>query len=110
MQVKAWSIEQAAAYLHEERPLHSLEETKGWAADLASSPASGVETYPFDGLQYEAARKRAQEALGTRFDSRAYHQMLLSDGALPIPALNAKVDRWIAELDSAVEQPTRVLR
>jgi uncharacterized protein (DUF885 family) len=95
MQVKGWSIDQAATYLHEERPLNSYDETKGWAADLASSPASGVETYPIDGLQYETARKRAQTALGSRFDSRAYHQMILSEGALPISALTAKIDRWI---------------
>ena len=96
MQVKGWSIDQAATYLHEERPLNSYDETKDWAADLASSPGGGVETYPIDALQYEAARKRAQAALGSRFDSPAYHQMILSDGALPITALNAKIGRWIA--------------
>jgi uncharacterized protein (DUF885 family) len=96
MQVKGWSIDQAATYLHGERPLNSYEETRDWAADLASSPAGGVETYPIDGLQFETARHRAQNALGSRFDSRAYHQMILSDGALPIPDLNSKVDRWIA--------------
>lgn len=72
------------------------DEARGWAANLASSPAGGVETYPIDGLQYEAARKRAQEALGSRFDSLEYHQMILSDGALPIPDLNTKVSRWIS--------------
>jgi uncharacterized protein (DUF885 family) len=96
MQVKGWSIDQAATYLHGERPLNSYEETRDWAADLASSPAAGVETYPIDGLQFEIARHRAQNALGSRFDSRAYHQMILSDGTLPIPDLNSKVDRWIA--------------
>jgi uncharacterized protein (DUF885 family) len=34
--------------------------------------------------------------LGSQFDSPAYHQIILSDGALLIPDLNAKVDRWIA--------------
>jgi uncharacterized protein (DUF885 family) len=96
MQVKGWSIDQAAAYLQEERIFYGFEQTRDWAADLASSPAGGVETYPIDGLQYEAARKRAQDALGSQFDSRAYHQMILAEGVLPIPALNAKVDRWIA--------------
>jgi uncharacterized protein (DUF885 family) len=97
MQVRGWSIDQAAAYLHEEWPFDKDGQTNGWAADLASSPVSGSETYPIDGLQYEAARKRAQDALGSQFDSRAYHQMILSEGALPIPSLNARVDRWIAE-------------
>jgi len=96
MQVKGWSIDQAAAYLQEERIYYGLEHTRDWAADLASSPAGGVETYPIDGLQYEAARKRTQDALGSRFDSLEYHQMILSDGALPIPDLTSKVDRWIS--------------
>jgi len=96
MQIKGWSVEQAAAYLHVEWPFDKDGQTLGWAANLASSPVSGLETYPIDGLQYEAARKRAQDTLGSRFDSREYHQMLLSEGALPIPALNSKVDRWIS--------------
>ncbi|MDB6101668.1 MAG: hypothetical protein JWO52_1667 [Gammaproteobacteria bacterium] len=96
MQIKGWSVERAAAYLHEEWPFDKDGQVRGWAANLASSPVSGSETYAVDGLQYEAARKRAQDALGPRFDSREYHQMLLSEGALPIPALNSKVDRWIA--------------
>ena len=96
MQVKGWSIDQAAAYLHQEWPFDKDGQVRGWAAGSASSPASGLEAYPIDGLQYEAARKRAQDALGARFNSRAYHQMLLSEGTLPIAALNSKVDRWIA--------------
>jgi uncharacterized protein (DUF885 family) len=96
MQIKGWSVEQAAAYLHEEWPFDKDGQVRGWASNLASSPVRGSETYPVDGLQYEAARKRAQDALGSRFDSREYHQMLLSEGALPISALNSKVDRWIA--------------
>lgn len=96
MQIKGWSVEQAAAYLHEEWPFDKDGQVRGWAVNLASSPVGGSETYPVDGMQYEAARKRAQDALGSRFDSREYHQMLLSEGALPIPALNSKVDRWIA--------------
>jgi len=95
MQIMGWSADQAATYLHEESPFAKNGQVQGWAANLASSPVSGSETYPIDGMQYEAARARAQEALGSRFDSREFHQMLLSDGALPIPALNAKVGRWI---------------
>jgi uncharacterized protein (DUF885 family) len=96
MQLKGWNVEQAAAYLHEEWPFDKDGQVRGWAANLASSPVSGSETYPVDGIEYEATRQRAQDALGSRFDSREYHQMLLSEGALPIPALNSKVDRWIA--------------
>ena len=40
--------------------------------------------------------RRAQAKLGTEFDVRAFHQVLLEDGMLPFSALNAKLDRWMA--------------
>jgi uncharacterized protein (DUF885 family) len=54
------------------------------------------ERYPIGAMQYEAIRKRSEAALGTGFEARAFHQMLLSDGPLPFWALEEKVDRWIA--------------
>lgn len=96
MQVMGWTVDQAGTYLHEESLFSTNNDERDWAADMASSPIYGSETYPIDALKYEAARSRAQDALGSRFDTREYHQMLLSEGALPIPALNSKVDRWIA--------------
>jgi uncharacterized protein (DUF885 family) len=41
-------------------------------------------------------RRRAAAKLGPKFDVRAFHQVLLEDGMLPFPALDAKLDRWIA--------------
>jgi uncharacterized protein (DUF885 family) len=62
----------------------------GWRArELAGRRQRGVP-------DWGTAVSRAQEALGARFDSRAFHEMLLADGALPFAALNAKVDRWIS--------------
>jgi uncharacterized protein (DUF885 family) len=96
MQVMGWTVDQAGTYLHEESLFSTNNDERDGAADMASLPIYGSETYPIDALKYEAARTRAQDALGSRFDTREYHQMLLSQGALPIPALNSKVDRWIA--------------
>jgi uncharacterized protein (DUF885 family) len=97
MQVMGWDVEKAAAFLHDEWPFGTLASARESASGLASSPGLGVEPYPMGALQYEAARKRAQEMLGDRFDSREFHQMLLSDGALPFAALNTKIDRWISD-------------
>lgn len=41
-------------------------------------------------------RRRAQAALGPRFDVRAFHEEVVGGGSLPLPVLEAKVDRWIA--------------
>ena len=36
-----------------------------------------------------------REALGDRFDVRAYHDLVLTNGSLPLFVLEAEVDRWI---------------
>jgi uncharacterized protein (DUF885 family) len=40
-------------------------------------------------------RRRAEETLGGRFDVKAFHTEVLTDGALPLTTLEAKIDRWI---------------
>ena len=42
-------------------------------------------------------RNKAQEALGEKFDVKRFHTQILIDGALPMPILEAKIDRWIAQ-------------
>jgi len=40
-------------------------------------------------------RARAESTLGDRFDLRAFHDEILRDGSLPLPVLEAKMNRWI---------------
>ncbi|WP_133470927.1 DUF885 domain-containing protein [Paraglaciecola marina] len=42
-------------------------------------------------------RNKAQQALGEQFDVKKFHTQILIDGALPMPILEAKIDRWIAQ-------------
>jgi uncharacterized protein (DUF885 family) len=42
-------------------------------------------------------RARAEKALGTKFDIRAFHDTVLSTGSVPLPVLMARIDRFIAE-------------
>ena len=41
-------------------------------------------------------RERAKQELGTRFDLREFHSVVLEDGAVTLPMLQQKVDHWIA--------------
>jgi uncharacterized protein (DUF885 family) len=41
-------------------------------------------------------RARAEKALGDQFDIRAFHDEILSGGALPLDVLETRVDNWIA--------------
>jgi uncharacterized protein (DUF885 family) len=41
-------------------------------------------------------RKRAQTALGAKFDIKAFHDEIIDSGALPLDVLDRRVDAWIA--------------
>jgi uncharacterized protein (DUF885 family) len=47
-------------------------------------------------LKIQELRRRAQAALGPRFDVRAFHAEVVESGSLPLVVLEAKIDRWIA--------------
>ena len=40
-------------------------------------------------------RERARQALGPKFDLRAFHDLLLTGGDLPLALLERRVDAWI---------------
>ena len=42
-------------------------------------------------------RQKAKDELGDKFDVRAYHDIVLKDGPVPLAVLEENVDAWIAE-------------
>ncbi|WP_129792859.1 DUF885 family protein [Sphingosinicella sp. CPCC 101087] len=49
------------------------------------------------GMQHILAlRDRAKTALGARYDQKRFHDMVLGQGSVPLPVLEAQVERWIA--------------
>jgi uncharacterized protein (DUF885 family) len=43
------------------------------------------------------AREKAEKALGSKFNIRAFHDTILDLGSVPLPVLTARIDRFIAE-------------
>jgi uncharacterized protein (DUF885 family) len=43
------------------------------------------------------ARAKAEKLLGEKFNLRAFHDTVLELGSVPMPALTARIDRFIAE-------------
>ncbi len=52
--------------------------------------------YMIGQLKIIELRDRARARLGTRFDIRRFHMVLLDQGAVPLPLLERLVDDWIA--------------
>jgi len=51
--------------------------------------------YMIGNLEIQRLRAEATKALGAKFDLRAFHDLVLEDGAVPLSALRVKVERWI---------------
>jgi uncharacterized protein (DUF885 family) len=56
--------------------------------------------YKIGALTIQRLRKKAEAALESRFDIRAFHDQVLGSGALPLPILEGKIDRWIGKVTS----------
>ena len=87
---KGWTREQAIAYLGGPTPNNEreVERYMVWPGQALA--------YKIGQLKFLGLRRRAEAALGARFDVRAFHDEVLRDGATPLSVLEAKIDRWIA--------------
>ncbi|HYB93500.1 MAG TPA: DUF885 domain-containing protein [Vicinamibacterales bacterium] len=54
-------------------------------------------SYKIGMLRIQELRRKAESALGSRFDIRGFHDTILGGGALPLTILEKRVDRWIEE-------------
>jgi uncharacterized protein (DUF885 family) len=88
-----WTRKQAIDYLasHTALPLHEVETE----VDRYISWPGQALSYKLGELKIKELRKRAEGTLGTRFDLRAFHDVVLGSGAVPLKVLEANVDRWI---------------
>jgi uncharacterized protein (DUF885 family) len=51
--------------------------------------------YKVGEIRIRSLRREAERALGARFDVRDFHTQVLSGGSLPLPVLEARIQRWI---------------
>jgi len=92
---QGWSRERAVDYLREYTalPEHEIEtEVDRYIA----WPAQALSYYLGENAILEGRRK-AEQALGARFNLRAFHDAVLELGSVPLPVLTARIDRFIAE-------------
>jgi uncharacterized protein (DUF885 family) len=92
---KGWTLEQAMQYARENS---SQSETtiQSEVERFAAIPGQAL-AYKMGQMKITELRRRAEAALGSRFDIKAFHRAILEDGALPLDVLDAKMNRWIAQ-------------
>jgi uncharacterized protein (DUF885 family) len=91
---KGWTLEQAMQYARRNSP-NSETNIQAEVERFAAIPGQGL-AYKIGQMKILELRRRAEAALGPRFDIKAFHRQVLESGALPLEVLEARIDRWIA--------------
>ena len=88
-----WSRERAQQYLRENTVLseHDIEEE----IDRYISWPGQALSYYLGMTEILKERKHAQQALGPKFNLRAFHDAILATGGLPLPVLDEYLEAWI---------------
>ncbi|MFL5296521.1 MAG: DUF885 domain-containing protein [Phenylobacterium sp.] len=92
---KGWTRAQAIAFLHDNTALadHDIQ----IEVDRYISWPGQALSYYLGMMAIAEARAKAEQALGPKFDIRAFHDTVLSMGSVPLPVLRARIDQFIAE-------------
>jgi uncharacterized protein (DUF885 family) len=94
LHAKGWTREQAIKFMldnstmAESDVVSEVERYIAWPGQALG--------YKVGDLRIQGLRHKAEQALGPKFDLRDFHREVLSDGAVPMDVLEAKVERWIA--------------
>lgn len=93
-----WTREQAIEYMraNSAMPLHDIRSEVdryiGWPGQALA--------YKTGEMKIRQLRKEAESQLGEKFDVRAFHDVVLGGGAVPLGVLEKNVQAWIAERKS----------
>lgn len=88
-----WSREKAIQYMLDNTAL-SHGSVEAQIDRYITWPAQAL-SYKIGEIKIQNLRKKAERALGEKFDLRAFHDILLGNGSLPIAILEELVGEWI---------------
>jgi len=92
---QGWSRERAIAYFRDYTALPEHEINTEIDRYIAW-PAQALSYYLGEDAIIKS-RAKAEQALGPKFNVRAFHDTVLELGSVPIPVLQSRIDRFIAE-------------
>ncbi len=92
---QGWTRQQAIDYLARHTALSTHE--VGTEVDRYISWPGQALAYKLGEMTIRRLRAKAESALGARFDKRKFHDVVLALGGVPLPTLEQRIDRFIAE-------------
>jgi uncharacterized protein (DUF885 family) len=92
---KRWTREQSIAYFKGNSSVSDTDIAR--EVDRYFNWPGQATSYMVGQLKIAELRKRAEQALGPRFDIREFHEVVLGQGALPLDVLDEQVTRYIAQ-------------
>ena len=90
---KGWTQQRAEEYFIANSP-QPAQAVKSEIERYILNPGQAT-SYKIGMIAIQRLRDEARAELGERFDYRKFHDVVLGDGALPLPVLEARVRRWI---------------
>jgi len=93
LHAQGWTREQAIQYSLDNEA-ESLEDITVEVERYMATPGAAL-CYKVGQLKIRELRTKAEQALGDRFDIRAFHTQVLNSGSLPLVLLEKKINRWI---------------
>ena len=93
LHAKGWSRDKAIRYMLDNSSMGRADATAEVERYIAM-PGQAL-AYKMGELKIRELRKKATETLGSKFDLREFHDVVLGQGAVPLDILEAQVNRWI---------------
>lgn len=90
-----WSREDVLDYMYENSAVGEARAVS--EAERYMAIPSQALAYKIGQLRIQQLRREAANALGDDFDIQAFHNLLLTNGALPLDVLEEEVARWVEE-------------
>jgi uncharacterized protein (DUF885 family) len=94
LHAKGWSEEKAIVYFKENSAI-TEEQAQSEVRRYLTMPGQAT-GYKIGMIKIQELRTLAEQKLGDNFDIRAFHDVILGGGALPMVMLERKVKAWIA--------------
>ncbi len=99
LHAKRWTRQQAIDYLIENTPADVREAER--AINRYMVMPGQATAYKIGMIKIQELRAKAKSELGSAYDQRAFHDVILENGPVPLDVLERIVDQWIAQRKAA---------